>query len=301
MVRLIKRYWDILGGIVVSATIAAVAQFELETIQLCYSIIILMIVCIGVFRILKQEVDKRLHNERGHTVVDAIVDVQKPIKALHIAQEPTREGEDLGKKLIEIWGVTKNTMEQIKTFFSKFKGYMLTTALAILTVVEMCGGFINSAFGGALTINGIEVLPLVTLGCTAVVGIISNGYTAEQREKIKALFSKSNTNELVREEIKKTIKEKSALLAQFNKALTVQQHELANLNAELEAANNKVNAKKEMRAMMPQLATDADVQLAINDAVACEARINEKTAEIKKTTATIDELTTTISALRSQL
>lgn len=301
MVGFIKRYWDILGGIVAGATLAAVAQFELEIVQLCYSIIILMIVCIGVFRILKQEVDKRRHNERGHTVVDTIVDVQKPIKALHIAQEPTSEGENLGKKIIEIWGGTKNTMEQFKTFFSKFKGYMLTTALAILTLVEMCGGYINAAFGGALTVNGVAVLPLITLACTAVVGIISNGYTPEQREKIKALFSKSNTNELVREEIKKTIKEKSALLVQFNKALTVQQHELANLNAELEAANNKVNAKKEMRGMMPQLATDADVQLAINDAVACEARINEKTAEIKKTTATIDELTTTISALRSQL
>jgi uncharacterized protein YhaN len=145
------------------------------------------------------------------------------------------------------------------------------------------------------------VLPLVTLASTAVVGILSNGYTAEQREKIKALFSKSNTNELVKEEIKKTIKEKSALLSQFNKVLTTQQHELANLNAEHEALNNKVQAKKEMRGMVPQLATDAEVQLAINEAVACEAKINEKTAEIAKTTATIDEITTTISALRSQL
>lgn len=301
MVGFIKRYWDIIGGIVAGAAITAVAQFELDIVQLCYSIIILMIVCIGVFRIIRQEVDKRRHNERGHTVVDTIVDKQKPIKALNIAQEPTREGENLGKKLIELWGVTKPAMEKIKMFFSKFKGYMLTTALAVLTIVEMCGGFINTACGGVLTINGIEVLPLITLACTTVVGILSNGYTAEQREKIKALFSKSNTNELVKVEIKKTIKEKSALLAQFNKALTTQQHELANLNAELEALNNKVNAKKEMRAMVPQLASDADVQLAINEAVACEAKIADKTAEITKTTATIDTLNTEISALRSQL
>ena len=301
MVGFIKRYWDIIGGIVAGASLAAVAQFKLEIVQLCYSIIILVIVCIGVFRIVKQEVDKRRHNERERTAVDAIVDAQKPIKALHIAQEPTQEGEKLGKKIIEIWGVIKPAMEKLKTFFSKFKGYMLTLALAVLTVVEMCGGFINTACGGVLAINGVEVLPLVTLAATAVVGILSNGYTAEQRDKIKALFSKSNTNELVKEEIKKTIKEKTAQLSQFNKALTVQQHELANLTAELETLNNKVQAKKEMRAMVPQLATDADVQLATNEVVNCQARITDKTAEIAKTTATIDELTTTISALRSQL
>ena len=301
MVGFINRYWDIIGGIAAGAAITAVAQFKLDIVQLCYSIIILMIVCIGVFRIIRQEVDKRRHNERGHTVVDTIVDKQKPIKALNIPQEPTREGENLGKKLIELWGVTKPAMEKIKMFFSKFKGYMLTTALAVLTIVEMCGGFVNTACGGVLTINGIEVLPLVTLGCTAVVGILSNGYTKEQRDKIKALFSKSNTNELVKVEIKKTIKEKSALLAQFNKALTTQQHELANLNAELEALNNKVNAKKEMRAMVPQLASDEDVQLATNEVVGCQAKIADKTAEIAKTTATIDTLNTEISALRSQL
>lgn len=299
--RFIRRYWDILGGILAGAAITAVAQFQLDVVQLCYSIIILMIVCIGIFRIIKQEVDKRRHNERGRTVVDAIVDGQKPIKALNIAQEPTREGEKLGKKIIEIWGVVKPAMEKIKEFFSKFKGYILTTALAILTVVEMCGGFINTACGGALTINGIEVLPVVTLACTAVVGIISNGYTAEQREKIKALFSKSNTNELVKAEIKKTIKEKSGQLTEYNKALATKQHELSNLESELEALRAKQQAKSEMAAMQPPLATAEDVRLANSEVVAGEAKVEDKKGEIASTKASIDELTRTIGALRSQL
>jgi hypothetical protein len=299
--RFIRRYWDIIGGILAGAAITAVAQFQLDVVQLCYSIIILMIVCIGIFRIIKQEADKRRHNERGHTVVDAIVDGQKPIKALNIAQEPTREGEKLGKKIIEIWGVIKPAMEKIKTFFSKFKGYILTTALAILTVVEMCGGFINTACGGVLTINGIEVLPVVTLACTAVVGIISNGYTAEQKEKIKALFSKSNTNELVKTEIKKTVKEKSAQLTTFNKLLATKQHELANLESALEALRAKAQAKSEMEAMKPPLATAEDVRLANSEVVAGEAKVEDKKGEIASTKASIDELTRTIGALRSQL
>lgn len=299
--RFIRRYWDIIGGILAGAAITAVAQFQLDVVQLCYSIIILMIVCIGIFRIIKQEADKRRHNERARTVVDAIVDGQKPIKALNIAQEPTREGEKLGKKIIEIWGVIKPIMEKIKTFFSKFKGYILTTALAILTVVEMCGGFINTACGGVLTINGIEVLPVVTLACTAVVGIISNGYTPEQKEKIKALFSKSNTNELVKTEIKKTVKEKSAQLTTFNKLLATKQHELANLESALEALRAKQQAKSEMEAMQPPLATAEDVRLATSEVVAGEARVADKNTEIAQTRASIDELTRTIGALRSQL
>lgn len=192
-------------------------------------------------------------------------------------------------------------MEKIKTFFSKFKGYLLTIALAVLTVVEMCGGAINALFGGVFTIKGVEVLPVVTLVCAVIVGLISNGYTAEQREKIKALFSKSTTNELVKEEIKKTIKQKTTQLAQFNKLLTTQNHELANFESELETLNNTLQAKREMFAMVPQLATEADVQLAANEVVSCQARIEEKKAEIAKTSATVEELTTTINALKSQL
>ena len=192
-------------------------------------------------------------------------------------------------------------LEKAKTFFSKFKGYMLTIALAILSVVEICGGFINSAFGGVLTIKGVAVVPLVTVLCAAVVGIISNGYTKDEREKIKALFSKSNTNELVIAEIKRQIKDRSAQITQYNKQLTTQQHELDNLNSELEMLNNTMQAKKEMFAMVPQLATRDDVQIATNEVVSCQARIETKKEEIEKTKTAIEKLTTTVNALKNQL
>lgn len=192
-------------------------------------------------------------------------------------------------------------MDKLKNFFGKFKGYMLTAALTVLTVVEMCGGFINSAFGGVLTIKGVAVLPLVTLVCALTVGVVSNGYTKEQRDKIKALFSKSNTNELVLAEIKKQLKEKAAQLAQFNKALTTQQHELANLESELESLNNALSAKQEMFGMVPQLATSEDVQLAVNAVAECKAKIAAKAEEISKTEETVAALTTTVNALRNQL
>jgi hypothetical protein len=212
-----------------------------------------------------------------------------------------KEGEKIGKFLIEIWEVIRNTMKKIKVFFDKFKGYILTLALMILSLLEMCGGFINSACGGVFTVNGVEVLPVVALGCTAVVGIISNGYTKDEREKIKALFSKSSTNELVKAEIKRTISEKSTELANARKDLAKKQTELGNLQAELERNKNTHAAKKEMYVMVPQLATAEDVQDAANDVVHTEAWIATKTAEIESVTAQIETLETTIGALKNQL
>jgi hypothetical protein len=297
--QLLKKYWDIFGGVITGVLLAVVAEFKLETVQLYYSILILILVCIGCFRLIKQERGKG--QKRKHNIIDDMVDGQKSIKAISLAQAPTEEGEKVGKIIIILWGVTKRTMEKLKTFFSKFKGYMLTIALAILTAVEMCGGFINSLCGGIWTINGVAILPIVTLVASIVVGIISNGYTKEQHEKIKALFSKSSTNELVLAEIKKTIKEKTAQLSQFNKMLVTQEHELTNFESELETLKNALSAKREMYAMVPQLATNEDVQLANNEVVNCSARIAEKKEEIKKTKATIETLTTTINALKSQL
>lgn len=303
MIEFIKKYWDIFSGVGSGLLIAYISKFELESIQLCYSVIILILVSIGIFRIVRQSIEKQRKKakERKHNIIDTVVDSQKPIKAISLAQQPTKEGEKVGEIILKLWEVTKKNMNKIKEFFSKFKGYMLTIALTILTVIEMCGGYINALLGDALTVGDLELLPLITLVCAVIVGILSNGYTKEQKEKIKALFSKSTTNELVKEEIKKTIKEKSAQLTQFNKIKTTKEHELANLESEAETLNNTLEAKNEMYSMTPQLATSEDVQLAKNAVVDCQSKINAKKAEITETQKTIDGLTTAINALKSQL
>ena len=299
MWEVVKKYWDIIGGFIAGFILALMARFELARVQLFYSIIILVLVSIGVLRMVKQAIET--HKDRKHSLIDNIVDGQGAVKAVRIAQEPMREGEKIGKILIEILEGIKNIMKKIKAFLDKFKGFVLTVALMILAVLEMCGGFINDWCGGVFTINGIEVLPVVALVSTAVVGIISDGYTKEQRDKIKALFSKSSTNELVKAEIKRTISDKNTELANAKKDLAKKQTELGNLQAELERNKNTHAAKKEMYGMVPQLATADDVQTAANDVVNTEAAIANKTAEIDKVTAQIDTLETTINALKNQL
>jgi chromosome segregation ATPase len=171
----------------------------------------------------------------------------------------------------------------------------------VLTLVEDYGGYINQLCGGKLVLGGYEIIPIVTLVASVIVGIISNGFTKEQNEKIKALFSKSSTDELIQAEIKKTIKERSATLSQYNKILSTKEAELENLQSELETRENSYNAKKGMYTMTPQLATEEDVKLALNAVHETTEKIENKKVEIEECKETISNLTTTINALKSQL
>ena len=192
-------------------------------------------------------------------------------------------------------------MKKFNEFFDKYKGYLLTIALGLLTQIESCGGYINQMFGGVLMVKGIAVVPFITLILTVVVGLLSNGFTKEQWEKIKALFSKSSTDEMVQAEIKKSLKENTEKHKQHSKILATKEAEYANLQSELESITNTYNAKKEMYVMIPQLAKEEDVQLASNAIIECKAKITAKEAEIEDTKATIANLATTIGALKSQL
>lgn len=305
---MIRKYWDIISGAITGFFIALSVEFDTSTIQRYYSTIILMLVCIGVFKTLRQAIEKNKKvKERKHTVVDGLVDRQKPIKAINLAQEPMQNGEMFGKQIIKIWEGTKKIMNKFTKFFSKFKGYLLTILLAVLSVIELCGGFINDLCGGVLTVNGVELLPIITIVATAVVGILSNGYSKEDMQKIKEVVKATTnkdaktTNETVKLEIKKAIKENTAKLAELNKTLTAQQKELATLNAGLASAKTTHEAKVEMCNMTPQLATEADVQMAMNEVVNNQARVADKTAEIETTQKSIESVSNMIAALKSQI
>lgn len=304
MKELFKKYWDIIGGFTTSLLLSFMVNFKLEKIQLIYSIVILMLVSIGLFKIMRQSIEKnkdKKPKKRKGNLIDALVDSQRSIKAVNLATEPMREGEQLGNLIIDIGRGAKRNMKKIKVWFDKFKGYILTVALGVLTIMEMCGGFINQMCGGALTINGIELLPLITLGAAVTVGCISNGFTKDQREKIKALFAKSNTNELVIAEIKKQLKDNDIKLVQYNKLLKIKETELENLNSEFENAKNTLEAKQQMLNMVPQLATAEDVRLATEIVNDIKVKIDSKNVDINETKETINKLTTTINALKSQL
>ena len=302
--RLLKKYWDIFGGLISTVIISILAKFELERIQLIYSIIILLLVSIGVFRIIKQAVEKqqgKKAQKRSQTLIDSAVDAQKSVKAISLAQNPTKEGEKLGLLILETLKRGKRKMKKIKKWFDKFKGIIFAIALWILSVAEYCGAFLNTLLGDKLIVNGVNVLAVIIAGAGTIVGIVSKPYTAEQLEKIKTLFQKSTTDEIVIVHIKKTIKEDEAQLKEFNKQLANKETELDNLNSLLESAKNDHRAKEAMFNMIPRLATIEDVRNAAASVSTIEANIVAKQKEINLLQADITSLTETIATLKSKL
>lgn len=298
---LVKKYWDLLVGFIVGLALSVMSHSNIEVARFVYSFILIFLACIGLFRLIRQVIERGQKKQRKHTLIDDMVDNLTAVKAVGFALDPTKEGKKLGTKIIMLLEATKAIMKKLKELFDKYKGYLLTVLLGVLTAIETYGGYINELCNGKLVVKGVEILPLVTLVLTIIVGILSNGFTKEQKEKVKALFSRSSTTELVLVEIKKSLKENSTKLSQFNKILSTKETELENLEAELERRDNTYDAKKEMYTMIPQLATEEDVQFALYAVQEVKDKIVTKKAEIEECKATIANLTTTISALKSQI
>ena len=305
MWEVVKKYWDIILGMLTGFALSVFADGNIDQIQLCSSVVILLLISIGFFRIVKQSIDKQKKKkpiESEHNLIYNIVDHQKPVQAISLAQDPTKVGEEAGKKFIKFMEVIKKIMKKLAEFFDKFKGYILTISLAVLTVIEMCSGFINGLAGGVLTIEGIEILPIITFALTTVVGIISNGYSKEDAAKIKAVLNKkSAVNETIKVEIKKSIKSETEAINNLNKSLKTAQRDITEIDSEIEALKNTYSAKQEMYNMIPQLATINDVNEAHNAILDAENRKSAKEAEIAEINSLLEIHTTKLNALKSQI
>lgn len=294
--KLLKKYWDIIGGSVIGISLAIAVNFKVEEMQLIYSIVILILTLIGLLRILKQ-------NKRRHNFIDDLVDVQKPIKAFNVAQDPTKQGEELGEIIIKTIKRSKNSMEKIKEFFSRFKGYLLTFLLGLLTIIEMCGGYINEMLGGVLTVNGIDLLPVITLVASLIVGILSNGFTKEQWCNIKKLVaaSKSPTNDLVKKEINSQVKQLQDLNKEYEKEIAALEKEKAIVEKEVLKAKNTYEAKAQLNKEFPQITTSSDVEVAREALNKVELDLTTANSKIEELQKKIDVNKLTISTLKSRL
>lgn len=257
--------------------------------------LILLLVSFGTLRVFKAKAGKRHHLNRAPTSLSGL---HSAMALSNIAQAPKREdtpGINILRK------ETHKTMKNLKVFFDKFKGYILTAALAVLTVVEMCGGFINQLCGGVLVVHGIEVLPLVTLVCTAVVGVLSNGFTKEQAQQIKTIVKAPDKNATVKGVIKDTIKAKNEELTKLKKSLATMERELVSLEGVHVHLSDVLMAQREMSRMDPAVTTLDDVRKAETDAREALGQVEAKKAEIEKTKASIEVYQTKIAALKLQL
>lgn len=90
MLKLLKRYWDILGGTAMGLGLSFATQWQLNKMQLACTTIMLILVSIGLLKVIKSSFDNK-------GLIDKVVERQSPVRAVIMAQNPTQEGEELGE------------------------------------------------------------------------------------------------------------------------------------------------------------------------------------------------------------
>lgn len=129
MLKLLKRYWDILGGTAMGLGLSFATQWQLNKMQLACTTIMLILVSIGLLKVIKSSFDNK-------GLIDKVVERQSPVRAVIMAQNPTQEGEELGELVIETMKGGKKTMTKIKNFFKRVWGNKFT--LINITINLLC-------------------------------------------------------------------------------------------------------------------------------------------------------------------
>lgn len=125
ILEFLKKYWDILGGTIIGIVSSIIVQWQLEKVQLIYSVIILILVSIGFLKVIindhnKDKEEKKyelIDLEEENDTIHKIANTQISMKAIKISQNPTQEGEELGKLVLETMKGQSKSMKRIKSFF----------------------------------------------------------------------------------------------------------------------------------------------------------------------------------------
>lgn len=301
MKDLFKRYWDIIGGIFSALGICVLVDFQLEPIQLAYSIIILSIVCIGFLRFIKESLEKR-KNKRKHNIIDDIVDAQKPIKAINIAQHPEKPGKELGKTFILTYKEVLKGMEKLKKGWQRYKGYALSILTAILSIIESHYGLINGAFGGVLVIHGVEILPLAFLILTLVVALLSNNFDSEEWQlilkTIKEFRENKHDKKALNDEVKKILKEYNSNLKTCKKDVILFEKELKQAETELAEVQKSLEVKEKL--YQSGVINVADYQVAKQKLDESNKRVHKVRTELQLAENTIKQIEAKQEKIKNQ-
>ena len=299
MKDLIKRYWDIIGGIFSALGICVLVDFDIQPIQLAYSIIILSIVCIGLLRFIKESIEKR---KRVHNIVDSVVDAHKPIKAIEIINNPGKPGKELGKTFILTIKEVSKGMEKFKNFLSRSKGYLLAGLLFILGFIEGNYPLINDLVGGYLVINDIEILPIIFLVGSLVVAGLSNNFDGEEWkiivETIKAVRESKKNNKALNDELKKIIKDNESILKSAYKELTKAEQKLASAESTLSSAQSSLEVKEQL--YISKIIPVSEYNIARDVVTLANEEVHKELKEVERLNKQVGELEIKIEELKSK-
>lgn len=290
MLNLIKKYWDLFSGTILGLMLSAFVSFKIEKIQLIYSVIILVLLCIGLFKVVKNSVTKSM--KRKKIMIDRIVENQKPMKAIIMAQNPTKQGEELAEVLIDTMKGGKIIMKKIKDvfiwigkYYQQLIGLIGALGYAVLVTIMLIYdkfGFILNRLPQTFAWQLGSKIAIGALSTIAVIFSVRNqvkwvglGSLDTARKYLEELAN-SNSKKLsptAKSSLKKALKTCKKTLADYKKDLETKQHNKTKLETQIsdlkELIKLGVGSNEELQDVSNSLATQkvyiADLETKIND------------------------------------
>lgn len=225
LIKVIKEHLDVLMGTFIGIISSIMVSWELTTIQLISSVIILILVLTGLFKV---GFTYHLPTQKVKNKEDAInkmVDSQKPMKAIKIAQNPTKMGEELGELIIE---TTKGSKKMIK-WIKNNKGALVSWLVAILGLLELIFNWLASFLPIEIGFNIIGVV--ITVGGFVIATLTSGFGSSSFKEALAQLKDQLNGDKTNLDEIN-SIKYLERQIITYTKAISTTEKEIENLKKE---------------------------------------------------------------------
>ena len=264
MWNLIKKYWDLLSGTILGIISSCIVSFKLEKIQLIYSIIILILVSIGLFKVVRTSIDNK-KNKRKKIIVDKLIESQSYMKAINMAQNPTKSIEEFGELIIKTTKGEKLLMKKlftwIKLYWQQIFGFLIDIAYTC-AVVYM---YINDKFSFALgwlpqeeawqiagkVIFGIVSVLFVFISVRNKVKWVGVGSIEKAREYLSSLQNDTvsqlsdNAKRIIKEHLKILNKNAKDMQEKLSKAEYIYKDYAVKLNSLQELLNKGLGNKDE--------------------------------------------------------
>lgn len=267
MFKIIKEYWDIFGGTIFAFLITLLAKFELNTIQLIYSILILWLLCVGALRLVKPKKDKR----KKPNLVDEVVDHQKPMQALNLAENPTEQGEKLYYLSIKTLEGARKTMEKIKKIFKWLWTYKEQVVGLLGTFIYACMTaymFILDKFGWLLKYfpqtQGWEIGVKIVVGIGATIAIVVSARNQIKWVGVGSLstaidYLQEKANQLVGGLSKENRAKLHSILSTAKKSLNQSKKVLNSAQNSFNTLQAKIKSQKDFIAALSKTSIDQSV------------------------------------------
>lgn len=227
----LKNYWEVFGGTIIGIAYSFIVEWKSEMIQLGYSIIILILVIIGLFRFFF----KRNSNKKEKDIIDKTLNANKITKAIHIAENPCQEGEQLGELVIE----TIHGGKKMIKWISKNKGAIISTLVFIVAILESIFEFLYQYLPFELGFNIVSVALTVAGGA---VGVLTSGFgSVKFKELIAQVKDQLNGDTTDLSDIE-SLKYLERQITIYEKSTQSVENEIEKLNKEYASAISDYNS-----------------------------------------------------------